>query len=502
LSDAVAIQALSHPEPLVRAWTVRLFADENDVDEKFAKRLAAMAASDSSIHVRSQLASSARRLPAKEGLPIVRALLQHDDDINDIHVPLLLWWAIEARCAKDRDAVLDMFRDKALWQRRLVEETILPRLMRRFAAAGTQQDLRTCTDLFRLAPDKSNGQILLKGFEEAFKGRSISALPEELLAEIAKLGGGSLAFSVRQGKEDALARALEVVRDPKAVLNDRVELIEILGESKQPRSVPVLLALLADKDNDKIRKAALTALQSYADERIGTDVVELYPSLSGELREIAETLLVSRKQWAKAWLKAVDDKKIEPKAIPRATVRQLLLLKDEAISAIVRKHWGDLKGATTEDMKKEIDRVLVTIGTGGGEPASGKKLFTSKCAVCHKLHNEGGTVGPELTTFKRDDVANLVLNIVNPSAEIREGYESTVVDTKNGRTIIGIVAEKDARVIVLRTGDGNRVMIPRDDIDDMSVSGSSLMPEELLQGLSDKELRDLFAYLRTGQPLN
>ena len=66
-----------------------------------------------------------------------------------------------------------------------------------------------------------------------------------------------------------------------------------------------------------------------------------------------------------------------------------MLLKGEAISAIVPKHWGDLKGATTEDMKKEIDRVLVTIGTGGGEPASGKKLFTSKCAVCHNLHNEG-----------------------------------------------------------------------------------------------------------------
>jgi putative heme-binding domain-containing protein len=502
LTPELAEQTLKHPEPAVRVWTARLLADDNRVGDKLARQLAELARTETDVHVRSQLACSARRLPAGECLPIVRRLLDHDEDVSDVHVPLLLWWAIEAHCTKEPTAVLEMFHDKLLWKKPLVQETILPRLMRRFAASGTLEDLRTCIELLRLAPEKTQGQALLHGFEEAFKGRSISGLPDDLLAEIAKLGGGSLAFEVRQGKEESVIRALDAVQDPKTAKSDRLELIDILGQSDQPRCVPVLIALLAEQENSEVRKGAMTALQAFPDERIGAAVVKLYPKLTGELRDTAETLLASRKDWARAWLQAVDEDKIERKSISRASVRQLLLLKDERITELVHKHWGDLKGATTEEMQKEIDRVLVVIGTGGGDPAAGKRLFTTKCAVCHKLHSEGGTVGPDLTSFKRDDAANLVLNIVNPSAEIREGYESTVVNTKSGRTLTGIVAEKSPRIVILRTADGSRLMLSRDDIEDMTVSGSSMMPENLLQSLADKDLRDLFAYLRTSQPLN
>src|SRR4030095_9164843 len=205
----------------------------------------------------------------------------------------------------DRDAVIEMWRDSTLWTGKLAEGTILPRLMKRFALAGTQKDLQTCTELFRLAPEKRHGQILLKGFEEAFKGRSSAGLPPELLAEIAKLGGGSLAFAVRQGKQEAIGKALAVVQNPKAPPTDRVELIEILGETKQPRCVPVLLALLGDKENETITKSALSALEAYKDDRIGAEIVKRYPSFKDELRETAETLLLSRRECSQQWLKAM-----------------------------------------------------------------------------------------------------------------------------------------------------------------------------------------------------
>lgn len=502
LTPDIAGKALDHPEPAVRAWTARLLGDERRVAAPLAKKLSDAAASDSSVFVRSQLAATAKRLPASQGLPIVRSLISRDEDAGDIHIPLLLWWAIEANCAKDRDAVVDMWRDSTLWSGKLAEGTILPRLMKRFAMAGTQKDLQTCTEFFRLAPEKKHGQILLKGFEEAFKGRSSAGLPPDLLAEIGKLGGGSVAFGVRQGKEEAIGKALAVVQNPKAPAAERVELIEILGEAKQPRCVPVLLALLAAKESDTITKTALTALQSYKDERIGAEVVKGYASYKDELRETAETLLLSRREWSKQWLAAFEQGAIPTKAIPRATVRQMLLHNDDGINKLVRKLWGDVKGATTEQMKADINRLLQVVGAGGGDPLPGKKLFTAKCAVCHTLHAQGGTVGPDLTTYKRDDAANLMLHIVNPNAEIREGFETQVIVTESGRTLNGIVVEKDNRVVVLRTADGQKVVIPRDDIDTQRVAGVSLMPEGALQGLSDQEVRDLFAYLRSSQPLN
>lgn len=502
LTPDASEKALAHPEPMVRAWAVRLLGDEKRIGFAMTKRLVEMATFDSSVHVRSQLAASAKRVPSSEGLPMVRALMTRDEDAGDIHVPLLLWWAIEAHCAKERDAVVDLFRDSTLWRGKLVEGTILPRLMKRFALAGTQKDLLACTELFRMAPEKRHGQILLKGFEEAFKGRSSAGLPPELLAEIGKLGGGSLAFGVRLGKEEAIAKALAVVQNPKAPALDRVELIEILGETKQARCIPVLLGLLAAKEGDAITKSALTALQAYKDDHIGAEVVKRYPGFDGELRETAETLLLSRREWSKQWLAAVDQGAIPTKAIPRATVRQMLLHDDDGIKTLVRKLWGDVKGATTAEMQQEINRFLQVVGAGGGDPLPGKKLFTARCATCHTLHAQGGTVGPDLTTYKRDDAANLMLHIVNPNAEIREGFETHVVVTDSGRTLNGIVVEKDNRVLVLRTADGQRVVLPRDEIDTQRVAGVSLMPEGGLHGLSDQEVRDLFAYLRSSQPLN
>lgn len=493
---------LTHAEPQVRAWVVRLLGDDHRLGDNVAPGLAALARTEANVHARSQYAASAKRLAAAEGLPVVHSLLTRDEDVSDIHIPLLLWWAIEVHCAKDRDKVLDMFRESSLWRAKIVEDAILSRLMKRFAMAGSQKDYQTCIDLFRLAPEKKYGAILLKGFEEAFKGRSIAGLPNELMLEIEKLGGGSIAFGVRRGKEDAIAKALTVIQNAKAPATERLELIDIFGEAKQPRCVDTLLKLLATKESDVIKKAALGSLQAYKEARIGLAVVEQLPQLTGEVRDAAESLLVSRRDWSQEFVAAMAGNRALAKSVPLATVRKLLLHRDDRIALLIKEHWGEVKGATTAQMNKQIDRLATLVQDGKGDPYPGKKTFTAKCATCHVLHAVGGIVGPDLTPFKRDDAQQLMLHIINPNAEIREGYENSIVVTDSGRTISGIVIEKDARVVVLRTSDAQRVVLSKDEIESMNVTGISLMPEGLLDGMSDQEVRDLFAYLRSGQPLN
>jgi putative membrane-bound dehydrogenase-like protein len=502
LSEDIAEKTLAHAEPAVRAWTVRLLGDDFRAGPRLAPKLADLARDEKDVTVRCQLACTARRLSADEGLPVVRQLLDHEEDAGDIHQPLLLWWAIEAKCEKERASLLEMFRDSTVWRGKLTEDTILPRLMRRFAAAGSQKDLHTCVELFRLAPEKKHGLALLKGFEEAFKGRSSAGLPAELLEEIAKLGGGSVAFAVRLGKAEAVSKALALLRDARAPLAQREELAAILGEIKQPASVEVLLGIVTGKEPDSLRKTALTALQAYNEDRIGATVVKLYPALTGDVRDVAETLLVSRKTWSKQLLAAVDAGSVPAKAVPTTTLKKMLLHRDAEVAGLVKKHWGDIKGATTLAMQQEVERLLGVVRASTGNPYPGKKLFGARCASCHTLHSQGGTVGPDLTPYKRDEVPNLLLHIVNPSAEIREGYENQVIVTESGRILTGVVQEKDARVLVLRTADGQKVILPREDIAEITAAGISLMPEGLLQGLSDQEVRDLMAYLRSGQPLN
>ena len=124
-----------------------------------------------------------------------------------------------------------------------------------------------------------------------------------------------------------------------------------------------------------------------------------------------------------------------------------------------------------------------------------------RCAACHKLFFKGGHVGPDLTAYQRDNLSTLLLSILNPNAEIREGYAAVEVETKDGRSLTGFVADRDANALVLRTLDGENTTLRPSEIESLQPTGRSLMPEGLLDGLSDQQLRDLFAYLRSSQPM-
>ena len=117
------------------------------------------------------------------------------------------------------------------------------------------------------------------------------------------------------------------------------------------------------------------------------------------------------------------------------------------------------------------------------------------------LFGQGGKIGPDLTTYKRDDLRGMLLNVVNPSAEIREGFENYVARSADGRLITGFIADQDTNVVVIRGADGQSISLTRDEIDDLRASKTSLMPGGQLQALSDQQIRDLFAYLRSTQPL-
>jgi putative heme-binding domain-containing protein len=95
----------------------------------------------------------------------------------------------------------------------------------------------------------------------------------------------------------------------------------------------------------------------------------------------------------------------------------------------------------------------------------------------------------------------MLLNIVNPSAEIREGYVSYNIATEDGRSLLGVLIDQDKNVVVIRGADGKDVSIPRGEIEEMKPSKASIMPEGLLRSMSEQQIRDLFAYLRTTQPL-
>lgn len=501
-NEAVALAAMDHPDPYVRLWAVRLTGDDKQSTSRIAERIAHLAAEDSDAEVRSQLACTAKSLPADQALPIVRALIARDDDLEDPHIPLLTWWALESKVAAEPQAVLRLFEDHSLWSKPMVERHIVERLMRRFATAGSREDLLYCARLLDMSPTKETTKRLIAGFEQAFAGRSLAELPDELVQALAKHGGDSMVLGLRQGRPEAIAKAIAALRDASTKVEEKVQIIQILGEVDQPSSVPAMLDLLSSTDNEKLRSAILTTLARYSTPEVGSAILDQVGSFTGDLREVALTTLASRPDWSRQLVEAIEAKRLTSSDVPASVVRRMLLHQDSALTTEVKRLWGDVKEITSLDIQKAIERYRATLRESGGTPYAGYQVFQKSCAKCHLLFSEGGAVGPDLTSYKRDDLDNLLLAIVHPSAEIREGFETQLVYTADGRALSGFIADQDKHVVVLKTAEGQAISIERDDIDDMRRAPKSVMPDGLLDPLTDQQIRDLFAYLRSSQPLN
>jgi putative heme-binding domain-containing protein len=501
LTDLEVEKGLQHAEPSVREWVVRLSCDDGEVSSAVSRQLTELAKSENDAQVRSQLASSARRLPAEQALPLVAALVTQADAAADIHLPLLVWWAIEAKADKDRDAVIAWFADPHIRDQAFVKDHLLERIARRYAASGQRKDLLTCAELLKASPSKEYSAKLMAGIEVAFQGRSMNALPPELVAAMAAAGSASPTLRLRQGEAAAVADALKEIGNEAGDAAKRQQLIAIFGTIQQPTSVPVLLKVFKDSRNDGLRSVALGSLQSYSNPEIGREVVAAYKDLPEEVRSVAQSLLASRGSWAKLLIDAVDAAQIEPASIHESTVRRLMLSDSAIVRDACKKHWGELASASNDVLRAEVEKLLQVVAQGSGNPYAGKKLYAQSCGKCHKLFTDGGAIGPDLTSYKRDDLRGILMNVVNPSAEIREGFEHFLVQTADGRSLSGFIVEQDAQVVVLRGVDGQNLSLPRDEIEDLRAVPISLMPTGLLKQFDDQQVRDLLAYLRSTQPL-
>lgn len=503
-TDDVAQKALSHDDPFVRMWAVRLLGDRRSVSPSVLRQLETLSAREPVAEVRSQLACSARRLPAHDALPIIRNLVRNDGDAADPDIPMLAWWALESKAISDRASVLAMFEDPQFWSHRIVRDVILHRLMQRYTMAGGAANFDACARLLELAPSAKAASTLVAGLQEGLLGRDLVALPPRLLKALepyqAAFGETPLALGLRRGNQSAVDRALKIVSDNDADIGLRVAYARLMGEVDQPAAIPVLLAVAKDGGGSPaLKQAALHSLESYPDDEIGQQIAQAYPTIRGDsyVREAALSLLASRASWAKDFFREVEETKtIHKDDVPYYLARRFKLLKDPAIDEKVNKLWPEVRLLTAVEKSERIEKYSSLLKTQKGDVAKGRTLYLTTCGACHRLFDEGGTLGPELTGYDRSNPQYLLLQIVDPNADIREGYESQRVVTRNGRTIEGRITKQSGGSITLAPAFGGpTTTLSQQKIATMEVEHVSLMPERLLDHLTDAEIRDLFSYL-------
>jgi len=503
-----------------------LLGDRKQLPENFAHAVVRLAATEPDAEVRCQMVSTARRLPARQALPIVAALIRRDADADDPFIPLLCWFTLESFCDTDRASVLSLFTtapnaspplkgEKAevrgedakdsrfLWNSALARQHILPRLMRRFATQATRADLLVCAQLLNAAPADEHRKLLLAAFEEAFKGRALPLLPGELDLALARSGHHSLPLRIRRGEAAAVEQGLALLADAEARREDRLACVRVFGEVHQSSAIPVLVSLARNGADLELRKAALASLSRYDDASIGEEIASAYAKLPSALQPAAQSLLTSRARWGLAFLHLIESGHVKSAGVSADAVARLRKHNDASVVALTAKLFPKpAPTALRADTRRAMEKIQAALKAGTGDPYSGEPLFTDRCASCHQLFHKGGRIGPNLTPYQRDDLSTLLPGILDPGAEIREGFANHLIETKDGRALSGFLADQDAHIVVLRGFDGQDISLRRDEIVELKPAGLSLMPEGLLDGLSDQQLRDFFAYLRIPQPIS
>ena len=155
---------------------------------------------------------------------------------------------------------------------------------------------------------------------------------------------------------------------------------------------------------------------------------------------------------------------------------------------------------TIEDFEGDLAASLE-----GRQTTIGERLFEeATCLQCHKMHDKGGAVGPDLTdVLKRHEGSHqsILHEILDPSHKIEPKYSLHNMFTLDGRVISGIITaqDRDSITVISNPEDPKPQRILRKDIEEMEKSSTSLMPKGLMDRYTKKEILELLAYLSAGQ---
>jgi putative heme-binding domain-containing protein len=134
-----------------------------------------------------------------------------------------------------------------------------------------------------------------------------------------------------------------------------------------------------------------------------------------------------------------------------------------------------------------------------GDATRGRALFISaqlSCTKCHRVGPEGANVGPELTAVSRGLSQELIVEAVLwPKRQVKEGYLLTQIVTTDGQRFQGFKHAETATALTLRNTDDNRLHAFEKSAIRKRNDAGTIMPDGLVDRLSQQELADLLRYL-------
>ncbi|HVK14109.1 MAG TPA: PVC-type heme-binding CxxCH protein, partial [Gemmataceae bacterium] len=260
----------------------------------------------------------------------------------------------------------------------------------------------------------------------------------------------------------------------------RVEVLRALKDRADPKAAPAVRALARDPTQPAaVRAQALVTLAA-----AGPPDADLLADLAG-----GADITLRREA-----LRALAGTELTPgqRAKVEAAAKGGADCADLAARILGKPFHADRPAAAdTDAWLKRLD--------GPADPDAGRRVFEhpklAGCCRCHRVDGRGADVGPDLSLVGRTDRRWVVESILQPGAVVAPHYQTWKVDTADGRSRTGLLVGTYLDESVYVDMKGDRFKVLAGDVASASAARGSVMPDGLLDGLTDQEARDIVAYL-------
>lgn len=443
--------------------------------------------------------------------PLLTAKLNQMTGDEDVRVRYQLAFSLGAASGRERTAALVKLAESDgadSWMRLAVQTSLHEGAGPAFAALSDREEFR----------NTSHGQTLLKSLAEqigiahrqneiAVVLRSLQTLSaaekplaESLVQALVKDQTGDARdklLSAAGGKagellSELIATAQKTAGDSDRPVAERVAAIRTLKLSSFDAEAERLSALLNLQQPGEVQSAALETLGEFADDKVAALIVNQWRGFSPLVRAQATEALLSRNSWILTFLTAVEDEGISRGDVSAARIELLRRHPSKEISARTTQLFGTDSGggqraAVVTSYQPALDLE--------GEAARGKAVFKKVCSACHRLEGVGTEVGADLKAIRNRGLPAVLLNVLDPNREVKPAFLAYVVVLTDGKSVTGMILNETANSLTIRRPDGTQVEIRRAEIDELSSTGLSFMPEGLEKQIDLQAMADLLSYL-------
>lgn len=504
LTEEDCRQLCQHENEHVRRWAVRFLVDHLASDMSapvarqkrrtpagIAEHLATIAAGESSPKVRMELACALQRLDVNDRLPLAEGLLGHNDS-TDPYIPLMIWYGLEPAVAAHPEAALTIAAKAKI--------PLVRRFIARRIADQKDADLNLIITAAAEMASEARQRDLLTGLLESLDGKGSHAAPADWAAlyarvdtsEDSELRAVALKLATIFGDANAIASLRSRMLDTAADNHSRLEAFTALARLSDGIPVAQLHQIVAN--DETLRTAALQELVVRSDTSTAAFLLQQLSKFNVEERQQAVAVLVSTAASAVKLLEAIKSGQADRNDVSAFALQHLRSYSTNDVQQNVAAIWADAATLKKSEELHRLTDLMTQEHLALGNASAGRLVFRKMCSKCHTLFGEGGNIAPDLTGSGRRKPDYVLRNLIDPNEEVDAAYRLTTVLTTNGRLLSGFVVKQDDTWIEIRTQD-TRARLKMKDVEELRTSHTSMMPEGMLQTLTDDQIRDLLVYL-------